>query len=135
MMASLSGGLATMGPAVPYAIAAKFAYPDRPVIAMAGDGAIAEGNLGHRPEAARERDAAHARLGAHRRRHLDHGARGAARRHRARRPRVHGDFVHVPKGAIHRESNPDDNESRLVVVRAGRGPAVVNVDGPAPGDG
>jgi pyruvate dehydrogenase (quinone) len=40
MMASLSGGLATMGPAVPYAIAAKFAYPDRPVIALAGDGAM-----------------------------------------------------------------------------------------------
>lgn len=40
MMASLSGTLATMGPAVPYAIAAKFAYPDRPVIAMAGDGAM-----------------------------------------------------------------------------------------------
>jgi len=40
MMASLSGGLATMGPAVPYAIAAKFAYPDRPVIAFAGDGAM-----------------------------------------------------------------------------------------------
>lgn len=40
MMASLSGGLATMGPAVPYAIAAKFAYPDRPVIALLGDGAM-----------------------------------------------------------------------------------------------
>jgi pyruvate dehydrogenase (quinone) len=40
MMASLSGGLATMGPAVPYAIAAKFAYPDRPVIALVGDGAM-----------------------------------------------------------------------------------------------
>jgi len=40
MMASLSGGLATMGPAVPYAIAAKFVHPDRPVIAMAGDGAM-----------------------------------------------------------------------------------------------
>lgn len=40
MMASLSGTLATMGPAVPYAIAAKFAYPERPVIAMAGDGAM-----------------------------------------------------------------------------------------------
>jgi pyruvate dehydrogenase (quinone) len=37
---SLSGGLATMGPAVPYAIAAKFAYPHRPVIALAGDGAM-----------------------------------------------------------------------------------------------
>ena len=31
MMASLSGTLATMGPGVPYAIAAKFAHPDRPV--------------------------------------------------------------------------------------------------------
>jgi pyruvate dehydrogenase (quinone) len=40
MMASLSGTLATMGPAVPYAIAAKFAHPDRPVIAIAGDGAF-----------------------------------------------------------------------------------------------
>ncbi len=40
MMASLSGTLATMGPAVPYAIAAKFAHPDRVVIAMAGDGAM-----------------------------------------------------------------------------------------------
>ena len=40
MMASLSGGLATMGPAVPYALAAKHAYPDRPVIALVGDGAM-----------------------------------------------------------------------------------------------
>jgi pyruvate dehydrogenase (quinone) len=40
MMASLSGGLASMGPGVPYAIAAKFAYPDRPVIAFVGDGAM-----------------------------------------------------------------------------------------------
>jgi pyruvate dehydrogenase (quinone) len=40
MMGSLSGGLATMGSAVPYAIAAKFAHPDRMVIAMAGDGAM-----------------------------------------------------------------------------------------------
>lgn len=40
MMASLSGNLATMGSAVPYAIAAKFAYPDRPVVACAGDGAM-----------------------------------------------------------------------------------------------
>lgn len=40
MMASLSGGLATMGSAVPYAIAAKYAHPDRPVIAMLGDGAM-----------------------------------------------------------------------------------------------
>ena len=37
---SLSGTLATMGGAVPYAIAAKFAFPDRPVIALTGDGAM-----------------------------------------------------------------------------------------------
>jgi pyruvate dehydrogenase (quinone) len=40
MMGSLSGTLATMGPGVPYAIAAKFAHPNRPVIAMVGDGAM-----------------------------------------------------------------------------------------------
>jgi pyruvate dehydrogenase (quinone) len=40
MMASLSGNLATMGPGVPYAIAAKFAHPDRPAIACVGDGAM-----------------------------------------------------------------------------------------------
>ena len=39
-MASLSGTLATMGPGMPYAIAAKFAYPERPVIAFVGDGAF-----------------------------------------------------------------------------------------------
>ncbi len=40
MMGSLSGGLATMGPAVPYALAAKHAYPERPVVALLGDGAM-----------------------------------------------------------------------------------------------
>ena len=40
MMASVSGTLATMGPGMPYAIAAKFAYPDRPVLALVGDGAL-----------------------------------------------------------------------------------------------
>lgn len=40
MMATLSGGLATMGPAVPYAIAAKYVHPDRHVIALLGDGAM-----------------------------------------------------------------------------------------------
>ncbi|MFN2459547.1 MAG: thiamine pyrophosphate-requiring protein [Candidatus Velthaea sp.] len=40
MKFSLSGSLATMGPAVPYAIAAKFAFPDRVAIAMTGDGAM-----------------------------------------------------------------------------------------------
>ena len=40
MKAALSGTLATMCPGVPYALAAKFAYPDRPVIACLGDGAF-----------------------------------------------------------------------------------------------
>jgi pyruvate dehydrogenase (quinone) len=40
MMGSLSGNLATMGAGVPYAIAAKFAHPTRPVIALVGDGAF-----------------------------------------------------------------------------------------------
>ena len=40
MRAALSGTLATMGGAVPYALAAKFAEPDRPVIAVVGDGAM-----------------------------------------------------------------------------------------------
>jgi pyruvate dehydrogenase (quinone) len=40
MMASLSGGLATMGPGVPYVIGAKFAFPDRVPIALVGDGAM-----------------------------------------------------------------------------------------------
>ncbi|MFF0001681.1 thiamine pyrophosphate-requiring protein [Streptomyces avermitilis] len=40
MRGSLSGTLATMGPAVPYVIGAKFAHPDRPAIALVGDGAM-----------------------------------------------------------------------------------------------
>jgi pyruvate dehydrogenase (quinone) len=45
MMCSLSGGLASMGAAVPYAIGAKFAHPDRPVIALVGDGAMQMNNM------------------------------------------------------------------------------------------
>jgi pyruvate dehydrogenase (quinone) len=45
MKCSLSGGLASMGAAVPYAIAAKMAYPDRPVIALVGDGAMQMNNM------------------------------------------------------------------------------------------
>lgn len=45
MMCSLSGGLASMGAGVPYAIAAKFAFPDRPVIATVGDGAMQMNNM------------------------------------------------------------------------------------------
>jgi pyruvate dehydrogenase (quinone) len=40
MRGSLSGTLATMGCGVPYAIGAKFAHPDRPAIALVGDGAM-----------------------------------------------------------------------------------------------
>jgi pyruvate dehydrogenase (quinone) len=40
MRGSLSGTLATMGAGVPYAIGAKFAAPDRPVVALVGDGAM-----------------------------------------------------------------------------------------------
>ncbi|MGY4626340.1 thiamine pyrophosphate-requiring protein [Bradyrhizobium sp. USDA 4486] len=45
MIASLSGGLASMGAAVPYALAAKYAHPDRPVIALVGDGAMQMNNM------------------------------------------------------------------------------------------
>lgn len=45
MMCSLSGGLASMGAAVPYAIAAKFAHPGRCVVALVGDGAMQMSNM------------------------------------------------------------------------------------------
>jgi len=41
-----------------------------------------------------------------------------------------GDFLHVAPGAVHRESNPSDEECRIVVVRSGSGEPVINVDGP-----
>lgn len=40
MMGSLSGGLASMGAAMPYALAAKMAHPSRAVVALVGDGAM-----------------------------------------------------------------------------------------------
>jgi pyruvate dehydrogenase (quinone) len=40
MMGSVSGGLASMGCALPYALAAKLAHPTRPVLALLGDGAM-----------------------------------------------------------------------------------------------
>ncbi|MBI1191433.1 MAG: thiamine pyrophosphate-requiring protein [Tepidisphaera sp.] len=40
VVGSTSGGLASMGNGIPYALAAKFAHPDRPVIALVGDGAM-----------------------------------------------------------------------------------------------
>jgi uncharacterized RmlC-like cupin family protein len=42
-----------------------------------------------------------------------------------------GDFVYVPKGAVHRESNPSAEPADIVVVRAGRGESTINADGPA----
>lgn len=41
-----------------------------------------------------------------------------------------GDFLFVPPQTIHRESNPSDEESQLIVVRAGSGAPTTNVDGP-----
>lgn len=56
MMASLSGNLATMGPAVPYALAAKIAHPDRPVIAVVGDGSMQMNGLNGLITIARHRE-------------------------------------------------------------------------------
>lgn len=42
-----------------------------------------------------------------------------------------GDFLRVPAGAVHRESNPGEEPSRAVIVRCGAGAPTVNVDGPA----
>lgn len=42
-----------------------------------------------------------------------------------------GDFIRVPRGAVHRESNPGESVSRAVLVRCGTGEPTVNVDGPA----
>ena len=42
-----------------------------------------------------------------------------------------GDFVYVPKGVVHRESNPSAERADILVVRAGRGESTINVDGPA----
>lgn len=46
-----------------------------------------------------------------------------------------GDFLFVPRGSIHRESNPANVDLTAVVVRSGRGEPVVNVEGPATSDG
>lgn len=44
-----------------------------------------------------------------------------------------GDFLHVPKGAVHRESNPSAEAADIIVVRAGVGESTFNVEGPAQG--
>ncbi|HEX8977893.1 MAG TPA: thiamine pyrophosphate-requiring protein [Solirubrobacteraceae bacterium] len=56
MKTALSGTLATMCPAIPYALAAKFAYPDRPVIATSGDGAFQMLGINALVDIARYRD-------------------------------------------------------------------------------
>jgi pyruvate dehydrogenase (quinone) len=56
MLSALSGTLATMCPAVPYALAAKFAYPDRPVIACLGDGSFQMLGINGMIDIARYRD-------------------------------------------------------------------------------
>ncbi len=56
MRGSLSGTLATMGCAVPYAVGAKFAHPSRPVIALVGDGAMQMNGLAELLTISRYRD-------------------------------------------------------------------------------
>jgi uncharacterized RmlC-like cupin family protein len=41
-----------------------------------------------------------------------------------------GDFVHVPAGVVHRESNPTNGPATAIIARAGAGAPTVNVDGP-----
>ncbi|SDT12643.1 thiamine pyrophosphate-requiring protein [Jiangella sp. DSM 45060] len=56
MRGSLSGTLATMGAGVPYAVGAKFAHPDRPVVALVGDGAMQMNGLAELITVARYQD-------------------------------------------------------------------------------
>ncbi|HEY7401810.1 MAG TPA: cupin domain-containing protein [Actinomycetota bacterium] len=42
-----------------------------------------------------------------------------------------GDFIRVPRGAVHREGNPADEPADIIVVRSGTGESTVNVEGPA----
>ncbi|MER6420032.1 cupin domain-containing protein [Streptomyces sp. NPDC001137] len=44
-----------------------------------------------------------------------------------------GDFIYVPKGAVHRESNPSAEPADIIVTRAGTGQSTFNVEGPAQG--
>ena len=56
MRGALSGTLATMGPALPYALAAKFVHPDRPVIAIEGDGSMQMNGINALIDVAKYRD-------------------------------------------------------------------------------
>ena len=42
-----------------------------------------------------------------------------------------GDFIHMPAGAVHRESNPGREPNLAVFSRAGTGTVTVNVEAPA----
>ena len=42
-----------------------------------------------------------------------------------------GDTLYVAPGEVHREGNPGDEQSEIVVVRGGSGDIVINVEGPA----
>jgi uncharacterized RmlC-like cupin family protein len=44
-----------------------------------------------------------------------------------------GGFFRVPAGLVHRDVNPIDEEQEFVLVFAGGGPLVVDMDGPDPG--
>jgi uncharacterized RmlC-like cupin family protein len=41
-----------------------------------------------------------------------------------------GDFVFVPAGLVHRESVPEEGCAGVIVRLGGRGPTVINLDGP-----
>lgn len=45
-----------------------------------------------------------------------------------------GDFVHVPAHTVHRETNPTQETSEVVIVRRGTGPVVLDAEPPAPRD-
>lgn len=42
-----------------------------------------------------------------------------------------GDFIHIPAGTVHRESNPGSEANLAVFSRAGTGTVTVNVEAPA----
>ena len=42
-----------------------------------------------------------------------------------------GDFIHLPRGLVHREGNPSDEVSRSIAMRLGSGPPTINVEGPS----
>src|SRR5512135_3173410 len=43
-----------------------------------------------------------------------------------------GDFLHIPRRVVHRETNAGSTTAQEVITRSGTGPLTINVDGPAP---